>query len=300
VTSWLTAMPGSRFVGVVWSSNGSDPPAGRPHPRPSAGGGHGGGGRPAGPGAGGRSRWTSPSSGLTAGPLRGGSGAARGRRQMQAGGLVDVEHESAWDAPELGLDAIDRDGTRLFGLCFGVPVEPGVRGAKVHLDGVDPLNLGGDRDHGDHAPTESGGGLLAPSLETITAGRRRSASPRLEHWEAFAAGVATVEGIGVGSTVDDLRRAYPEVRFGIEQQMPALSVPSAFESRVPGVTPVVVQRFIEQILGYSARRCSMNGVTGLAERPTGPLDACDGSPVLPWSPCKPPPAPRSSESSAPF
>jgi hypothetical protein len=126
------------------------------------------------------------------------------------------------------------------------------------------------------------------------------APPRLDRWEAFAAGVATVEGIGVGSTVDDLRRAYPEVRFGIEQQMPALSVPSAFESRVPGVTPVVVQRFIEQILGYSARRCSMNGVTGLAERPTGPLDACDGSPVLPWSPCKPPPAPRSSESSAPF
>jgi hypothetical protein len=101
------------------------------------------------------------------------------------------------------------------------------------------------------------------------------APPRLERWEAFAAGVATVEGIGVGSTVDDLRRAYPDVHFGIEQQVPVFLVPSSTGS-IKGVLDWPTGEFVsavQQALADAGADVEVTGEWNLDE----PLNAFAGT-----------------------
>ena len=77
---------------------------------------------------------------------------------MEAEGVIKVGHEIEGDLADQAADSLNGDRPDLLGLGLGVAFEAGVGGDEQHLEGVDPVGIGGNGDHGDHSMSQSGGG----------------------------------------------------------------------------------------------------------------------------------------------
>ena len=66
--------------------------------------------------------------------------------EVEAERVVELIHEKEWDGADQGSNAFDCHGADLFGLRFGVGLEPGLVGGKQRLERVDVVDVGRDGD----------------------------------------------------------------------------------------------------------------------------------------------------------
>ena len=77
---------------------------------------------------------------------------------MESEGVVDVGHEVEWNLADQAAHSFNGDRPDLFRLGFGVALEAGVVGGQPHLEGMNPIGVGGDGDDGYHSMPQSGSG----------------------------------------------------------------------------------------------------------------------------------------------
>src|SRR5215210_6395869 len=83
-------------------------------------------------------------------------------RQIETQGVVDLEHQSAWDLAEPHAKALHGNRSDLFGLRLRVAFETRRTRRKEHLERIDALRVRGDRDHRHDAATEPRGAEVRP------------------------------------------------------------------------------------------------------------------------------------------
>ncbi len=73
---------------------------------------------------------------------------------MQTKRVVNRAHDCGRSFAEQRADAVDGHGANLFSLRFGVDAQSGGPGRQEHLEGMDALDVGSDRDDGEHTTSE--------------------------------------------------------------------------------------------------------------------------------------------------
>ena len=95
---------------------------------------------------------------------------------MEAQGVVKLAKDVGREHAALLADTLDGDRPNLLRLGLRVTVEVRRGGAQQHLERVHALDVGGDRDDGDHARPSRVAVEFAATLLTMTEGRRLLAS----------------------------------------------------------------------------------------------------------------------------